>query len=501
MKFLLSIFILIPFALNAQLPSTIYEPTNIDIYGDAIIPGYDNSFIILGHKDNSTRSFFIQKLDLDGNILTENQIETTTFNPDKRSDLIPSLDSNYISVSNYYVSSSGNDQSTIVVKWDQDLDTLWTTHLDYGTANVWSESITEYHDSTIFIASYGPVKSFISKLDYNGNLLWSKEITLSSGNVNYSSVKEVSDSTLILLNTIGQNETALTKFDSDGNVLWNRSVAIKSKAFYEDKNGNLYLGGTDNSSGNYPHILKLASNGDFIDGDKYLNIGYFPDFVSFSELSDTSFALGAGNNQDGWDAHVFTLDTNLNMISSKNLTGFFKDLCVINNEPYVMMEGPIFGIKTNLLPGHHYCIDDFSNPSCMNTISITPTDVTFQIDTLSITENSLSATILNIQLALSDPSLLQQNSCISVFGSVSENENSSLTIYPNPSNGQFQIESDQGQIIEKIQIHSTDGRLVYTSKKVNASKTTLNIPNLPRGIYYLKANFGSSSIFEKIVIE
>ena len=93
--------------------------------------------------------------------------------------------------------------------------------------------------------------------------------------------------------------------------------------------------------------------------------------------------------------------------------------------------------------------------------------------------------------------------CLYVFyGSVEElEEQNRISIYPNPSTGQFTIESEEGKLIENIQIHSTDGRLIYTHENLKKSKAEMHLEHLPKGIYFLKAKIGSELVHDKIVIE
>ena len=65
---------------------------------------------------------------------------------------------------------------------------------------------------------------------------------------------------------------------------------------------------------------------------------------------------------------------------------------------------------------------------------------------------------------------------------VKQYSNHTVNIYPNPSNGNFTIESDTE--LGKIFIHDMLNREVY-SAKINQTNTTINIESLVSGIYYV----------------
>ena len=86
----------------------------------------------------------------------------------------------------------------------------------------------------------------------------------------------------------------------------------------------------------------------------------------------------------------------------------------------------------------------------------------------------------------------------------SSNENS-IKIYPNPNNGKFLIECIGIKNTEvNLAIYNLIGQNVYSEKinklfneKINKE---LNLNDLPKGVYYLKLEFGNEFISEKFII-
>lgn len=75
-----------------------------------------------------------------------------------------------------------------------------------------------------------------------------------------------------------------------------------------------------------------------------------------------------------------------------------------------------------------------------------------------------------------------------------------MAIYPNPSNGVFQIES--ANTYNTIEIIDLNGQIVHTSDRGSFTNTTIDLSHLSKGIYHvlLKKNNGEF-VQEKITLE
>jgi hypothetical protein len=82
------------------------------------------------------------------------------------------------------------------------------------------------------------------------------------------------------------------------------------------------------------------------------------------------------------------------------------------------------------------------------------------------------------------------------------NEISSTTndfrIYPNPSNGEFNISFDNPKGDYSIEIYSIIGQKVF--EKENTQSTTISVPNLQKGMYLVKITKDSKTATKKIEI-
>jgi len=74
-----------------------------------------------------------------------------------------------------------------------------------------------------------------------------------------------------------------------------------------------------------------------------------------------------------------------------------------------------------------------------------------------------------------------------------------LNIYPNPSNGEFNV-SIEGVEIKKIEVFNNQGQLVAV-EAVNASNGHININGVASGMYFVKVTTSEGTITNKVVIK
>jgi hypothetical protein len=75
--------------------------------------------------------------------------------------------------------------------------------------------------------------------------------------------------------------------------------------------------------------------------------------------------------------------------------------------------------------------------------------------------------------------------------------NRSVTVYPNPSNGEFTIETTTEEK-QTMQLFDINGKIIY-SQKID-TKTNIVVPDLKNGIYYLSITIGENVINKKLAI-
>lgn len=78
---------------------------------------------------------------------------------------------------------------------------------------------------------------------------------------------------------------------------------------------------------------------------------------------------------------------------------------------------------------------------------------------------------------------------------ISDIKKPKFTVYPNPTNGSIQIESNA--VIDDITLYNTAGKII---KKFNTQNNTLNISTLAKGVYMLTITSGNTISTKKIIV-
>lgn len=79
-------------------------------------------------------------------------------------------------------------------------------------------------------------------------------------------------------------------------------------------------------------------------------------------------------------------------------------------------------------------------------------------------------------------------------------ENVVNSIYPNPSEGMFNISGENIESIESIEVYDITGKLVM-QQQVNANNTTIDLTNKAKGVYTLKSYNGNNVSVSKLIVE
>lgn len=75
-----------------------------------------------------------------------------------------------------------------------------------------------------------------------------------------------------------------------------------------------------------------------------------------------------------------------------------------------------------------------------------------------------------------------------------------ISLYPNPNSGEVFIRNLGNHILEKATLYTIDGKRVTVFNQINHQKS-LKFDSLKSGIYFLKIESNSGSIFKKVIIK
>ena len=81
--------------------------------------------------------------------------------------------------------------------------------------------------------------------------------------------------------------------------------------------------------------------------------------------------------------------------------------------------------------------------------------------------------------------------------SINEYSQSNISIFPNPSNGNIKISSNE--LIKKYTVHSSLGQLII-SNSPSTKNTQINLTNQSTGIYYINIKTTNSTIINKLIV-
>lgn len=84
--------------------------------------------------------------------------------------------------------------------------------------------------------------------------------------------------------------------------------------------------------------------------------------------------------------------------------------------------------------------------------------------------------------------------------SVAENTEEIISVYPNPTNGNFNINVTENMLSSNMQVTDVTGRVVY-STTINSLNTTIDLSTADKGVYLITLVKEGKEITQKIIVE
>ena len=492
-KYLLFVFIFAVLFANAQQQtfSKVYYGGSGYIQAYDLVRSDDNHYFIAGTD-------FITKTDSAGNVIWTKSYYTGMQN--KFNCIVPDPDGNPV------VAGYSNDGDAMIMKIDQNGDTLWARYIDFGS---FSEAFTvsQVHDSGFVLCGYVyasslPNKMFVARIDQDGNLIWSK--TYSIGNhANYAySVKETPDSGFIAAG-YAENYPPYTsyalalKLDENGNSQWCKGYSDGSSSFCSASDvlveGDMLVFGC--AINNSFDIIKTDSAGNFLWAKDQM--------VSYSSVLNapsTKLRKTSRNNimfliacDFCFTQNLIICDTAGTQISATNVSMYGSAAVEATDSGYMALgNGPMGGVKQtieNILESQFVLVktDSTGNSSmCSNSYPASSVSKSLFTWFLAVDEN-ISGTLYSQSLMVSDIALIVANECVGVTGGFDDSENISFSIYPNPSNGAICLQFDNPAENTEctISVYNALGDCVYSISKNIQNEIPLDLHEMNAGLYYV----------------
>jgi plastocyanin len=86
---------------------------------------------------------------------------------------------------------------------------------------------------------------------------------------------------------------------------------------------------------------------------------------------------------------------------------------------------------------------------------------------------------------------------------IAENQlKENITVYPNPTNGKFQITYENLSISKNysLDVYNVNGERIYKSA-ITTQKSEIDLSNQPKGVYFVKFNDGLAVLTKKLVLQ
>lgn len=340
------------------------------------------------------------------------------------------------------------------------------------------------------------------KVDEDGNILWIKNYPISPG-TNYISISKViatQDNGFLLGGYINKTnddyDFFILKTDADGIEQWRKTYGGSKDDFLDDlainSEGNIYLSGksqsTDGDVSNGENVdstyatwvVKISSTGTILWEKAFEGASHDYPYARITDTADNGCAIiymQTKHDASGIEITKFQSNGVLQWQNDYTPDTFsWNELNIIKstNGQIVFGSGGSF-LKGLNLNGN--ILWSWQNP-----------DTTYELQDGELTQtpdNGYLFTGKNMSEGKIDAIKLAPEVTLSANESTHLSENK---IYPNPSNGNFKINSKDGKI-SSIKISDASGKNVYT-ETLKTSKNQFHLGNhLTNGVYFVEVLF------------
>ncbi|MBK7849777.1 MAG: T9SS type A sorting domain-containing protein [Bacteroidetes bacterium] len=414
-----------------------------------------------------------------------------------------------------------------IVKLDENGNVLWAKQ-SYNSITCGAICLTINHSGDLFLTAEagdslvlfdqdsihitqvpGGVVSLLFKLNRNGNIIWRKVIKgpgrndwpliSSDGFGNsylffHSGTHSVTIDTTQLMSNSYSN-VYIVKFDSIGNFVFASIIAgfgglggVQNREIISDSIGNFYVvGNSEADSLDFGQFLltNVHSNEDAFVA-KFNNVGT-PIWAKYFGGNSSDFGLNVAINPDGGPTMVGAYYSHSIVIDSV--------LLINHGSSYTDIFMARFDSTGNIVYAIDYggALQDYSSSLIIDNDGIYYLGAQTHSDTIVFNNLSLLNNTGSFDI------LLLKSDFPSGIESIEGELNGKITLFPNPSNGQFQLNCNQS--IEKITISDVFGRIVFTSEEKDSSLHGYRFDLKNRGMYIMTVQIKNEQLSGKIIIE
>lgn len=400
----------------------------------------------------------------------------------------------------------------------------------YHNVNRWT-SMDQYIILPVFNNNYviGGGKtdtSLFFKTDSVGNILWSRYFSpLQGGDV--SAIIQTADSGFIVASGFYNNGACLIKTDTNGIVLWAKSY-VRPKGYItsviENSDNTLLISGITDSTQISPFtsslfLIKTSSTGNIIWAKIFGTNISFRNYKAptLKKTPDGGYIIIASLVRNDFSPALYKDDlalikTDINGDTLWTRAHGSPDVHIFDTEINVLLDGYLIAaITNNAYPTYYYCsylirsdslghtaslCEEYSPQISVNSFSVSDsiislTTVPFVIDTTLYTANN--SVTYNIMY---DGCYLNE-----IYEPIQE-QDTILSIYPNPCNGLFTLEINNSTITTttEIEVYNSNGQKIYSSSIISSS-CNIDITGFAEGLYFIRVINENGIKVGKVMVE
>jgi hypothetical protein len=455
MKITLFVFIFL-LTLRNLLAQPITEKVLDKGDGSNIIETSPHHFLTL-INDRSVK-ITVDKIDSSGTVLNSNRFgDTTGILPyNSAGDMIKISDNRFF-ITGSYETGTGSYDRGFVIMVDSSGDFVWDRTITYGNFTTSGWSATYDSISHVIYVLGGVIMStpqtLLLKIDSSGTLIWQKNL----GSAPVGKLFVASPDSILLLGTtsLPGYDGYLARYDSSGNGIWAK-----------------HYGGTSN--------------------DHFISLSMMPD-SGFIILGNTT-SFGSGNS-DCWllrtDRYGNTLWTKTYGYPTADVANGF----TISNDSKIWICGMI---RTNLSNSDEaWIIETDTSGNLLYTNQLGGIDDE-TLNSIIVSGNSIYS-IGSSTSNLQNVYLVRIDSISQYTGVENSFDNTSISVFPNPSSDFINIHLSNSDINEnmKITVYDFSGREVYANY-TSEEDTKIMLPDSP-GLYIIRMTNLKKTYFSKVI--
>jgi hypothetical protein len=483
-----------------SLYSKVYHKGSLDLKGQSVAASGDGGMVVAAQYNWMQSAVF--HIDSLGNTIWAKNLVSSTGVIQWDNVLIKTIetliDSNYI-VAGECISSDGTKLHAVCAKISLNGDTLWTRtvtnpSMQYST---YHSAAATVDSGVVLIAKTSTSTSvgyFIVKYSANGDLLWSKVVEGLPVTDVPCVIQSLADSSIIVSVPNNANECVVLRLFSDGTLDWSQRYPDFVTQDIERVDSSVVFLGRSSTEW-LPVLIKSSVDGSIQWAKRYTPMFSGGGSIDLCVRQDSSFVITSG--EQAFMGYALSADKNgLGELELNLALATFAVLESAHNGIFLVGNGPMYGVKVgSLMTNFHIGVvraDSLLNTSDGGFFSCswgvgTTASSDFTINPLSFTpQYSGNLSSINAAFQYNDLILDSYIGCVDFFGGLDEDSiEKELNVFPNPSNGIFQLEQESQHSLE-LTITDVNGRIIL-QKSMQTLHNTLDLSAEQSGIYFYHA--------------